>query len=330
MTNNRTMATKKQRVVVCGATGFIGRNIIEMLAADGRYEVIGVYHQRPLYELRGVEWIKADLTDPEDVNRSVSGADVVIQTAATTSGSKYVVERPYIHPTDNPVMNSLLLRPAFGNPVPLLFFTCVHVPPSDTPRRRTTSTPTAGARAAAAAGPTLYREDVRVLRRSGRTRHTVVRHSNIYGPHDKFDLERSHVFGATVTKVMTARDGKITVWGAGEEARDLLYVGDLVDFVQRAVERQTAPFALYNVGSGEAVPVKSLVRRIVAASGRALAIEHDLSKPTIPTRLCLDCRKAERELGWKSRTTLDDGIARTVAWWREHQSLAQASVTLAK
>ena len=329
------MATKKQRVVVCGATGFIGRNIIEMLAADGRYEVIGVYHQRPLYELRGVEWIKADLTDPEDVNRSVSGADVVIQTAATTSGSKDVVERPYIHTTDNAVMNSLLLRAAFEQHVGhLVFFSCtVMYHSSDTPLAEDDfdANRPVHPRYFAAAWTKLYIEKMcEFYAGLGRTRHTVVRHSNIYGPHDKFDLERSHVFGATVTKVMTARDGKITVWGAGEEARDLLYVGDLVDFVQRAVERQTAPFALYNVGSGEAVPVKSLVRRIVAASGRALAIEHDLSKPTIPTRLCLDCRKAERELGWKSRTTLDDGIARTVAWWREHQSLAQASVTLAK
>ena len=72
------------------------------------------------------------------------------------------------------------------------------------------------------------------LRRLGVTRHTVIRHSNVFGPHDKFDLERSHVFGATVTKVMTAADGKMVVWGRGEEARDLLYVGDLVDFVTRA------------------------------------------------------------------------------------------------
>jgi nucleoside-diphosphate-sugar epimerase len=55
---------------------------------------------------------------------------------------------------------------------------------------------------------------------------------------------------------------------------------------------------------------------IVAASGRSLAIEHDLSQPTIPTSLFLDCAKANRELGWAPRVTLAEGIARTVAWWR--------------
>ena len=67
--------------------------------------------------------------------------------------------------------------------------------------------------------------------RLGKTKHTVLRHSNMYGPHDKYDLEKSHVFGATVTKVMNSTDGKVNVWGTGEEKRDLLYVGDLVDFI---------------------------------------------------------------------------------------------------
>jgi nucleoside-diphosphate-sugar epimerase len=152
----------------------------------------------------------------------------------------------------------------------------------------------------------------------GVTKHTVIRHSNVYGPHDKFDLGRSHVLGATVTKAMTADDGKVRMWGTGEEARDLLYVGDLVDFVERAIDRQQAPFALYNCGSGEAVKVKDLVRLIVERSGRALTIEHDASKPTIATSVRLDCRKAERELGWRRTTGLEAGIDRTIAWWRAH------------
>ena len=68
--------------------------------------------------------------------------------------------------------------------------------------------------------------------RLGVTKHTVIRHTNVFGPHDKFDLERSHVFGATVTKAMTSTTGAITVWGTGEEARDLIYVDDLVRFVE--------------------------------------------------------------------------------------------------
>ncbi len=148
------------------------------------------------------------------------------------------------------------------------------------------------------------------------TRFTVIRHSNIYGPHDKFDLNRSHVFGATVTKVMTADDCRVTVWGTGQERRDLLYVSDLVDFVRVALDRQTEPFGLYNVGAGQAISVRSMVEAVVCASGKALRIEHDLGKPTIPASISLDCTRARQDLGWEPKVALADGISRTLDWYR--------------
>src|SRR5262249_26341006 len=104
--------------------------------------------------------------------------------------------------------------------------------------------------------------------RLGSTRYTAIRHANVYGPFDKFDLEKSHVLGATVAKVMMARNGKVVVWGNGTEQRDLLYVDDLVRLVDAVLERQTAPFELINAGSGRAVSVADLVRLIIARSGR--------------------------------------------------------------
>jgi nucleoside-diphosphate-sugar epimerase len=106
------------------------------------------------------------------------------------------------------------------------------------------------------------------------------------------------------------------VWGAGEEARDLIHIDDLVDAVARAIDRQTDSFKLYNIGAGYAVTIKDLVKKIVDASDRELRIEHDLSQPTIKTSLSLDCAKAKRELGWQPRVPLNEGIVRTIAWWK--------------
>jgi nucleoside-diphosphate-sugar epimerase len=152
--------------------------------------------------------------------------------------------------------------------------------------------------------------------RLGHTKYTVIRHSNIYGPYDKFDLEKSHVFGATITKVMTANDGKIVVWGSGEEERDLLYVSDLVDFVKLAVDKQESAFELYNVGYGNSVSINDLVRQIIASSGKDLRIEHDLTKPTIKTKLCLDITKAKNSLGWSPKVSLSEGIQKTIQWYK--------------
>jgi nucleoside-diphosphate-sugar epimerase len=146
---------------------------------------------------------------------------------------------------------------------------------------------------------------------------TAIRHSNIYGPHDKFDLEHSHVFGATVSKTMTA-ERDIIIWGTGEEERDLLHVDDLVRFVEAAMANQQGKHRLYNCGLGEKISIKRLVEKIVAASGKKLEIKHDLEQPTIKTSLFLDNSKATLEIGWKPIVDLDQGITRTVRWWRDN------------
>ena len=89
-------------------------------------------------------------------------------------------------------------------------------------------------------------------------------------------------------------------------------------FVESALNHQEDNYALYNVGLGEAVSIKNLVGKIIEASGRDLSVEHDLSKPTIKTSLFLDCSKATRELGWSPQISLDEGIKRTIVWYREN------------
>jgi nucleoside-diphosphate-sugar epimerase len=152
--------------------------------------------------------------------------------------------------------------------------------------------------------------------RLGVTKHTVIRHTNVFGPHDKFDLERSHVFGATVTKVMTSKTGAITVWGTGEEARDLIYVDDLVRFVELAIDRQKTFYEMVHVSAGHALKVKELVARIVRASGRDLRLELDPAGPTISTSLALDNHRAKELFDWEPRVSFDDGVRRTLDWWR--------------
>ena len=104
---------KKTKVLVCGATGFIGRNITEKLVANKNYEVHAVRFTRPEYSVSDVTWHQADLRRPEDIETVIKGVDIIVQAAATTSGSKDILNKPYIHVTDNAVMNSYLFRAAF-------------------------------------------------------------------------------------------------------------------------------------------------------------------------------------------------------------------------
>lgn len=312
----------RRKVLVCGATGFIGRNVAESLARDDRYLVVGTHHRSPPFAHPRIDWIRVDLRNPEAVERAVEGMDVVIQAAATTSGARDIVERPSIHVTDNAVMNAYLLRAASERGVKqFVFFSCtVMYPSSPVPQRESDWDPGCPIepRYFAAAHTKMYIERMcEFYAGVSPCAFTVIRHTNIFGPYDKFELARSHVLGATVSKVMTASD-RVTVWGTGAEARDVLYVEDLVRFVELALDRQPLKHRLYNCGSGRAVPVADLVAHVIARSGRKLRIEYDATKPTIPTSLCLDCSLAAEELGWAPRVSLDEGLDRTLAWWRQN------------
>ena len=312
----------RQRVLVCGATGFIGRNLVEALSRRADLEVHAVRFTRPAYDRAGVTWHHADLRDASAVGVLLKGFDVVIQAAATTSGSRDIVATPYIHVTDNAVMNSLLLRGCFDAKVRhFVFFSCsVMYQPREKPWREEEwdASQEMHVNYFGSGWTKLYIEKMcEFFSRLGVTRHTVIRHTNVFGPHDKFDLAKSHVFGATVTKTMTSQTGNVTVWGTGEEARDLIYVDDLVRFVELAIDRQQAPYEMMHASAGHAIRIKDLVARIVEASGRNLRIEHDPTGSTIATSFALDNRRAKRALGWEPQVSFDEGVRRTIGWWRE-------------
>lgn len=308
------------RIVICGATGFIGRNLVAHFSGKPEYDIVAVSNRRPRYEQSGIRWVEADLRDAGAADRLLEDADIVIQAAATTSGAKDITSKPFIHVTDNAVMNSVLLRSAYEHGVRhLVFFSCtVMYPSSSVPVKEDGFTGEISPKYFGVGWTKVYIEKMcEFYAGLGRTKHTVIRHSNIYGPHDKFDLERSHVFGATVTKAMQA-DKSLTIWGTGEERRDLLHVDDLMRFVSLAIERQPGAFGLYNCGLGTSISVRRLVEQVVHASGKRLKLDHDLSMPSIPFDLTLDCAKARGELGWEPKIALEEGIGRTVQWWREN------------
>ena len=149
------------------------------------------------------------------------------------------------------------------------------------------------------------------------TKYTIIRHSNIYGPHDKYDLNKSHVFGATITKVMRAKE-TLEVWGNGKEIRDFLHADDLVNFVKKAIRKQKKPYEIFNCGSGSPVTVKDLCEKIIKISRKDIEIKFNKAKPSIPFDMYLDCNKAKKEIGWTPQIEIDQGIKKTISWWKKN------------
>jgi len=314
-----------KKLLVCGATGFIGRNVAEYFAQNPNFEVYGTYLNSKPYHNDKISLIKSDLTKREDVNRVVKGMDVIVHMAATTSGAKDIVSRPYIHVSDNAIMSHFLLRAAFDNNVKhFIFPSCSIVYPSwnkNPVKENDIDLEKIDKKYFGAAWMKIGMEKAcEFFSRLGRTKHTVFRHSNVYGPYDKYDLERSHVFGATVTKVMQAkRSDNIDVWGKGVEERDLIYVSDIVSFIEKAIEKQDREFELVNIGLGESISIKNLVEKIIKLSKKEdIGIKFHLDKPTIETKVALDYSLAKKIFGWQPEISLEEGIKKTIQWYREN------------
>jgi GDP-L-fucose synthase len=314
----------QKKLLICGATGFIGRNLLNYFLEKKTYEICAQYHTKPIpNELSGrsdIHWIQADLTNSKEVHAAVQGKDLVIQAAATTSGAKDIVSKPYLHVTDNAVMNAYLFRACHEHQVKrVVFLSCTVMYSSGiAPVKEEDFTGDINDKYFGAGWTKVYNEKMcEFYSKLGNTQYTVLRHSNVYGPHDKFDLEKSHVFGATVTKVLTAQGEKIVVWGDGSDERDFLYARDLTDFISLILEKQTKPFELLNVGTGEAYSVSQLVQKIIDHSGKNLKIEYDRTKPNIGFKLALNIDRA-KSYGWAPKVLLDSGIKKTLEWYQKN------------
>jgi GDP-L-fucose synthase len=147
--------------------------------------------------------------------------------------------------------------------------------------------------------------------------------TNLYGPHDEFGPERSHVIPALIRKFCA---GDATVWGSGKATRDFLYVEDaargLLALAEHGTSRIPEDFAgsrdygIFNLGSGREVSIRELAETLAQIIGLEGVLEWDASKPDGQPRRLLDTSKAKAFLGWQATTPLEDGLRRTVDWYR--------------
>ncbi len=143
---------------------------------------------------------------------------------------------------------------------------------------------------------------------------SAVYSANAYGPGDSVDPLHAHVIPSTIMKCL--RESEVAVWGDGSPTRDFLYAADVAEGLLLAAERlEAADFV--NLGSGHEVSIRELVERIVRHTGFAGKVTFDDTKGGGDPRRVASVEKARRLLGFQPATTLDDGLRRTVHWYRE-------------
>jgi GDP-L-fucose synthase len=144
---------------------------------------------------------------------------------------------------------------------------------------------------------------------------------NLYGPRDNFDLHSSHVIPALIRKCVEARDAgrtHIDAWGTGAASREFLYVEDCARGLLTAMERYDSPEPM-NLGSGREITIKALTEMVARLSRFDGKIVWDPSKPDGQPRRCLDVTRARQEMDFVAQTSLEDGLAKTIAWFEQHR-----------
>jgi nucleoside-diphosphate-sugar epimerase len=317
----------KKTMLICGADGFIGKNALDFF--KDQYEILAVVFQSSPKRGRteGVDYVCGDLRNESFVKSLFKDNhfDVVLQCAATTTGSKDVIEKPYIHVTDNVVMNAWIFREAtLANVGHVLFPSCtVMYQPKDVPQSEDDwfVEDEIYDKYFGVGNMKVFNENMcDFYSRIGSTKFTAFRHSNVYGPYDKFDLDKCHVVPAFINKVINA-EHTLEIWGSGKASRDVIYIDDLIEFIDLCIKNQNSKYQLYNCGSGQAYSVLELAKTIMNINNKSLSIKFDLSKPDIPTTVILNCDKARQHLGWTVNTSLEIGLTKTCSWYRKYYKI---------
>lgn len=146
---------------------------------------------------------------------------------------------------------------------------------------------------------------------------------NLYGPGDKFDLATSHVIPALIRKMCEAKDrgdGQVVLWGTGSASREFLYVEDCARGIVQAARKYDGA-APVNLGTGQEITIQALATKIRSLVGYEGELIWDRSKPDGQPRRCLDTARAAELFGFRAETGLDEGLRKTVEWYRGQSSL---------
>jgi GDP-L-fucose synthase len=303
----------KQRVLVTGASGFLGSYLVEELRARGA-EPITPRHD------------EFDLVDRAAVRRmlEVHSPDVVFHLAADVGG----IEANRLHPARflfaNLMMGMHLVEEArLHGRVQKLILTgtiCAYPKHCPTPFREEdlwngypeeTNAPYGLAKKMLLVASEAYRQEFGL-------NSIVLFPINLYGPRDNFDPVSSHVIPALIRKCSEAierREDQIVVWGDGTPTREFLHAADCARGLVLAAERydQSEPV---NLGSGREIKISDLVSAIASLTGYRGEIRYDPSRPNGQPRRRLDTSRARTRFGFEARISLEDGLRQTVEWYR--------------
>ena len=311
-----------KRVLVTGGRGFLGSFVVEALRArGGRHILTPRSHELDLRQEAAIDAFLAR-----------ERPDLILHLAAVVGGIGANRENPGRFLYDNLIMGALLMEQARRHEV-AKFLTvgtiCAYPKFTPVPFKEEdlwngypeeTNAPYGLAKKLLLVQGQAYRQQY-----GFNAIHVLP--VNLYGPRDNFNPDSSHVIPALIKKCVDAQEAgasHISVWGTGSATREFLYAEDAAEGILLAAERYDGSEPV-NLGAGFEISIRDLAELIVKLTGFSGTIEWDSTKPDGQPRRSLDTTRAEKYFGFKARTGFEEGLRKTIEWYREHRAATASS-----
>ncbi len=303
------------RALVTGGAGFIGSHLVDALLSAGHGVTVVDNLTRGKREQvnQGAELVELDVTDPRLVEVVGSHRPDVVFHQAAQIDVRHSVADPVADADANVVGTVNLLHACAEHGVRRVVFAssggAIYGDTDDIPTRESHAADPASPYGTSKLCAEAYGQ---MFQRMRGLEFVALRYANVYGPRQDPHGEAGVV---AIFALRMLRGDTPTINGDGLQTRDYVYVDDVVAANLRAVD--TPAPAAFNVGTGTETDVNGVFQRVARACGVELEPQHGPPKPGEQRRSCLDVSRAVDALGWSPQTSLDDGLARTVAFFRD-------------
>ncbi|QJB55736.1 NAD(P)-dependent oxidoreductase [Pseudodesulfovibrio sp. zrk46] len=314
------------KILVTGGTGFIGSNLLAALLQTGAQLRSTIHNTPAVIDDPRIEYIHADLTNADDCERCCKDMDIVVHCAAVTSGAAEIEHKPLIHLTPNVIMNTQLMEAAHYSGVSQFVFISSNIvyPLTDHAVVEEEAVGDFFEKYFIVGWMKMFAEkmcEMYATKIKNPMSTLVLRPANLYGPMDDFEWETSHVLPALIRKIVERMD-PVPVWGDGKDIKDFVYIDDFIEGMLLATKQQKAneapgAFDVFNLSSGEGYCLRDLIDIIIEEDGYDGAeVAYDSTKPTMIPKRIVNSDKAANILGWKPKTDIRTGLAKTIEWYR--------------
>ncbi len=307
------MGSQKTRILITGASGLVGSNIVEKLA--------------PLFELYTPGLDEFNLLNYEMIHEYIGShhPDLIIHCAGIVGGIQANVERPVQFLIDNFELGKNVIMAAHSKDVRRILnlgSSCMY--PRNAPNPLREESILTGELEPTNEGYAIAKIAVQRLcsyvnRQYPGFQYKTLIPCNLYGRWDKFDPKEAHLIPAAIRKVheaMQDRKDHVEIWGTGKARREFMYAGDFADFVAFAIDRFEELPEMMNVGLGYDHSVNEYYQSVASVLGFRGRFEHDLSKPEGMKQKVVDISLLRR-FGWAPKVTLEEGIRFTFEFYLE-------------